>query len=141
MITERVWAARPRAVLSFVALCAGLLWAAPASAEDRGLDLARKQVRGSAIIQDWGFNSQRGCKTVSLLGLCGSEQVYRENRTKRTGLISNGWHNLKALKVDVAKMTAKSAPNKLFQLVKLFIDDMQVAEIGDMRVKVSIEIQ
>ena len=105
---------------------------------------ARPEARASALVENWGSSNQSSCRTTSILGLCGTTQTLtsRPSSSKAWAAAGNGWHNLKSLKMNLTKMSAgKVSPNKFFQLVKLFIDDLQVAEVGNTRIKLSISIE
>lgn len=70
------------------------------------------------------------CVTGKVLGLCSSAE--EKGAGKRS--LSAGWYNLKA-------NAAKVSPNRFMQLVQLFVDDLQVAEMGAMRIKVNLSIK
>ena len=70
------------------------------------------------------------CVTGKVLGLCSNAEERGANKRS----LSAGWYNLK---VNAAKVS----PNRFMQLVQLFVDDLQVAEMGAMRIKVNLSIK
>jgi hypothetical protein len=46
-----------------------------------------------------------------------------------------------SLGVFTAVNTAKAAPNRLLEIAKLFIDNLEVAQIGNTKIKVSLELR
>lgn len=135
--------AEPRTKKMFALLFAAALFlglcAVKAQAQE-GLDLNRKVVRGSAILQTWGMPAeQTSCRMASILGMCGS------GATAQSGRKAGGWFaglSLRNMNLSITRLTVKKVvPNKIFQIAKMFIDDVEVAEIGDFKIKLAISFQ
>lgn len=107
--------------LSLVVLCAALLsLSLPSFAEVTSASEASLTAKTSVAAY----------KTVCsnrLLGLCAESGP---TRLLSLGILS-----------ELRSRAAKAAPNKFFQLVKLFIDDMEVAQIGNTSIRLSIELK
>lgn len=65
------------------------------------------------------------CSAGSALGLCSD------------GKVSPRSLSLSAFRV----VAAKAAPNRLLEIAKLFIDNLEVAQIGNTKIKISIELR
>ncbi|MBI5209750.1 MAG: hypothetical protein HY927_07260 [Elusimicrobia bacterium] len=116
-----------------------------AQAQENNLDLSQKAIRGSAIVETWlPVADQGSCRMPSVLGLCGSYDGARTQPQAQAAKSkwARGWSHLRSLNMNLTRINvAKAAPNKLFQLVKMFIDDVEVAQIGDFKIKVAISLQ
>lgn len=135
-----------KAILTAIATFAlALVCGTCCQAGERNLDLSQKILRGNAIVQTWGFpNDIDACRTPSILGLCGSNSeswtTHAKARYNAKGTF--GWHNIKKLNMNLTRVSIKkAAPNKLFQLVSMFIDDVQIATIGNFKIKFFISIE
>lgn len=88
----------------------------------------------SASAQDLsstGALLSKACNAGRVLGLCANA----EDEGLRPHSLSLGtWRTLRI-------NTANANTNKFFQLVKLFIDDLEVAQVGNMKVRLSIELK
>ncbi|MBI5624131.1 MAG: hypothetical protein HY924_10155 [Elusimicrobia bacterium] len=112
-------------------------------AQEGLLDLNQKAVRGSAIVQTWGLAAEKSsCRMASILGLCGSREGM-QTKAVRTGGWILGRSLLRGLNMQVARINAKkeAAMPKIFQIAKMFIDDVEIAEVGDFKVKFSISLE
>lgn len=67
------------------------------------------------------------CIAGKIVGVCSDE--------RGPATLQAGWYRA------VRFGPRRRAPNAFLQLVKLFIDDLQVAEMGGMRVKLNISIR
>lgn len=106
-------------------LLAGFTIAAILTLPSYGEQPAQPFGRGSAYARgDWA-GRQALCRGVEL---CGEwfQPAWAEGPGNRFGL-----------RLDLGR----ASPNRLFKVAKLFIDNLQVAEIGPLRVKVSITIE
>lgn len=102
-----------------------LLTAGNASAEEFGAKMDAPR-RAAAIIQKAGsLLSPLACNAHRALRLCADSQSTAFNF---------GMGKAKAA-------TSKPAANKLFQIAQMFIDDMKVAEVGDWKIALKIEIE
>ncbi len=102
----------------------GMLGAANASAEERGSKLDAPR-RAAAFIQKAGsLIGPLACNAHRALKLCADSQTTAFN-----------------FGMKKAKASPKPAANKLFQIAQMFIDDMKVAEIGDWKVALKVEIE
>jgi hypothetical protein len=111
-------------------------------AQEGLLDLNQKMIRGSAVVQTWGMAAEKSsCRMASILGMCGSnEGMQTRAANKSNGIFS--WRKLAGLSVDLSRINIKKeVPNKLFQIAKMFIDDVEVGVIGDFRIKLAISLQ
>ena len=90
-----------------------------ASAQDLNLDPLR---RGSAYTRQSPLPKSRDCGPI-----CSGQSGFKP---------SNGWRV-----AGLAFNATKASPNRFVPLVKLFIDDLQVAEVGQLRIKLSISIE
>ncbi len=103
-----------------VALCAG-----KASAEERPANAA-VPYRAAAIIQKAGsLLTPLACNSHRVLNLCADAPTTAFN------------FGIKKAKVAAGKPRG----NKLFKIAQMFIDDMKVAEIGDWKVALKVEIE
>ena len=99
--------------------------AAVLSLPSYGEQPTRQYLRGTATVRgDWA-NGLAHCRGVDLCGKWFSQPVS-----------DSPWSRLR-LKLDIGR----ASPNRFFKMAKLFIDDLQVAEIGPMRIKISISIE
>ena len=102
-----------------------MLAAANASAEERGSKLDSPR-RAAAFIQKAGsLIGPLACNAHRALKLCADSQT----------TAFNFWMK------KARAASSKPAANKLFQIAQMFIDDMKVAEIGDWKVALKVEIE
>ncbi len=102
-----------------------LIAAGNAAAEDRSTKNVPSN-RAAAIIQKAGsLLAPLACNAHRALKLCADS---------RTTAFNFGMKKAPAA-------SAKPAANKLFQIAQMFIDDMKVAEVGDWKVALKIEIE
>lgn len=73
----------------------------------------------------------KACNAGRVLGLCANAE---DEGLRPHSLSLGSWRKLR---IDTSGVNN----NKFFQLVKLFIDDLEVAQVGNMKVKLSIEIK
>ena len=74
----------------------------------------------------------KACNAGRVLGLCANAE---DEGLRPHSLSLGSWRKLR---IDTSGVNNN---NKFFQLVKLFIDDLEVAQVGNMKVKLSIEIK
>ncbi|MBI4677068.1 MAG: hypothetical protein HY748_05745 [Elusimicrobia bacterium] len=125
-----------------VAVALGLL-APKAQAQEGLLDLNQKMLRGSAIVESWGAPADKtSCRMASILGICGDGVGMQARSPRKPGSWLVGWRNLRNLNLNLTRFNPKkAAPNRLFQIVKMFIDDVEIAEVGDFKIKLSISLE
>ena len=73
----------------------------------------------------------KACNAGRVLGLCANAE---DEGLRPHSLSLGSWRKLRI-------NTGSANTNKFFQLVKLFIDDLEVGQVGNMKVKLSIEIK
>jgi hypothetical protein len=113
-------------------------------AQEGLLDLDQKAIRGNAIVQTWGLASEKSsCRMASILGLCGSSDGIQAKAFRKPGSWLLGRGLLRGLNMQVARINAKkeAAMPKIFQIAKMFIDDVEVGTFGDFKVRLSISIE
>lgn len=74
---------------------------------------------------------KKACSVGRMLGLCADSA---ESGLNWRSLSLNRWRGVQA-------GTAKVMPNKFLKLVKLFIDDLEVAQMGNMKIKINLELK
>lgn len=113
------------AALMFAIAAVGFCLPGTCTAEGKKVKKSTVQAKATAFVQKAGLY-RSVCKSGrSLLGLCGKA---RSEKLHFTGF-------------KVLKSKHGKAANKIFELVKLFIDDMKIAEFGNWKFKVSIDIE
>lgn len=108
-----------------------LLSSGHAAAQDFGSRQAHAVSKGAAIVS-YKMHSlyETACSAGRILGLCSEPE---ERGYNRRSLSLGSWRNV--------HISAKSEPNKFLKLAKLFIDNLQVAEIGNTKIKISLELR
>lgn len=82
-------------------------------------------------LSDAGALLSKACNAGRVLGLCANAE---DEGLRPHSLSLGSWRTLRI-------NPAHANTNKFFQLVKLFIDDLEVAQVGNMKVKLSIELK